>query len=503
MLPEQPHVPLTRPDEDSSVFEAVHRQTRTPSLDEMGPTSLVRPSPMGGSCRIEFWYSRKQALLFIVSLFLLASVFGSLIPPFQSPDEFNHLKRAYLLPRGIVAVGSVGTRTGAGIDEGLLAYMVCFEPIAADYGAKVDQAAVRACDTLTYTGRRRFSDLSNTAMYFPLLYLPQAVALIFSEDTGLSVKDSYYLARLLSLCTTLTLLLWAMTIYPVPPAVLALFILPMSLFQMSSASLDAVSFATTALAASLFLRGYRRDLLFGHGLHTLLATCIFLLATSRFICIALTPMLVVLYGVRKSRSYAISFVAVLTLSLAWIIFARTTVHGQGAMTQATSSSDIIRYYLIHPVTFLGVVFRTLTDATILRGYWEMFVGVLGWMDIPLGSAAYVSFAVELMAVVIVSTPASSLRYLNRGHLTVAGAGIATLLLLFLVALSAWTEHPATVVRGIQGRYLYPIVILLLFACWTGRPCTKRLAASVTILIFMAVSSVDFTVPRLIHRYYAH
>jgi uncharacterized membrane protein len=403
----------------------------------------------------------------------------------------------------VIVVGNRGTLTGAGIDEGLLGYMDCFHGIPFNYGAKVQQSTIRACDGIHFTGQQRFSSLPNTAVYFPLLYAPQALALALGERSGLSVRNSYYLARLFATATTLALLMWALLIYPAPPAAIALFTLPMCLFQLSSASLDAVTFATTVVAASLFLRGYSQELSFSRLLQLALATCLLLLATSRIIYIALSPLLLVLYRVRRSPIYIISFFAVFALSLAWTAFALSTVHGQGAIAQETSAADIVRFYVVHPGAFLGVIFRTLTKGSVLRGYWQMFVGVLGWLDTPIGVIAYVVFAIELTAIFVVSISIGSLRSLNTGHLALACTTGAATLLLFLVALSAWTIHPATVIEGVQGRYFYPIAILFVYSFWSNTSSRTGITLSFAILIVMVVSSAEFGVPRLLYRYYAN
>jgi uncharacterized membrane protein len=168
-----------------------------------------------------------------------------------------------------------------------------------------------------------------------------------------------------------------------------------------------------------------------------------------------------------------------------------------------SSSDIIGYYLVHPETFLRVVFRTLTDAATLHAYWQEFVGQLGWGEILIGSTVCAAFTIEFVAIVIVSGSAASLRCLSKSHLALACAGGAAMLLLFLVALSAWTLHPATIVQGIQGRYFYPIAFLFAFACWTGKLSKIGAVLSSAILVLMAASSVELVVPRLLVRYYSH
>lgn len=450
-----------------------------------------------------FWYSRNQALLLMAGLFLLTRVFGGVTAPFQSPDEFNHLKRAYLLSTAVLITDNRGPLSGGLVDKGLLQYMDCFTEIPNNYSAKVSRSEIRSCNEIHFADKRIFSDLDNTAMYFPFLYTPQAVALLIGEKFRLTVANSYYLARLFSSCAALALLLAALMIYPAPPSVLALFTLPMCVFQLSSASLDGMTFATTVLAASIFLRGCDKRLEFNSRLHFVLAACVFSLSTARDIYIVLTPLLALLYKARRSPSYIISFLTVLCLSLVWIIFALKAVHGQGAIVQQTSTPDILRYYGMHPGTFLAVVVRTLTEDGVIRSYWRMFVGSLGSLDTPVASAAYIVFAFELLAIALVSTSAASLRSLNTANLVLACAAVASTLLLFLVALSAWTAHPATFIERMSGRYFYPGAFLFLFASTPPALSRTGVALSYALLILMGISSVEFAVPALVDRYYTH
>src|SRR6185295_8305915 len=92
----------------------------TESRQETSASSLTYPAPpavpaaecASGGDKIQFWYSKEQAMALLAGLFLIVRLFGELTPPFQSPDEFNHIKRAYLLSKGVIAVGSRGTQTG-------------------------------------------------------------------------------------------------------------------------------------------------------------------------------------------------------------------------------------------------------------------------------------------------------------------------------------------------------------------------------------------------------
>ena len=102
--------------------------------DNADHPSDVRTNEM---CDAGFWYSRNAVLSFLASLFLIVLSISYLIPPFQSPDEFNHLKRAYLLSKGYVFLNKMNNGTGGYIDTGLLEYMKLFEGIHFKYDKKL------------------------------------------------------------------------------------------------------------------------------------------------------------------------------------------------------------------------------------------------------------------------------------------------------------------------------------------------------------------------------
>jgi hypothetical protein len=175
-----------------------------------------KPNPANRDCDMGFWYSRNEIIVLLVFLLLLVNSLSCLIPPFQSPDEFNHLKRAYLLSKGEVVLGSANGLTGGRIDTGLLDYMDYFHEIPFRYEKKITNPGAWSTREIAWSGRRQFSALPNTAAYLPLPYMPQALAFIVGEQTALSVGDTYYLARVLSLIATLGLLFAAFLVYPVP-----------------------------------------------------------------------------------------------------------------------------------------------------------------------------------------------------------------------------------------------------------------------------------------------
>ena len=466
----------------------------------------------------EFWYSRRSALAFLAALFLLVQSLSYLIPPFQSPDEFYHLKRAYLLSAGTVLLDKENGVSGGYIDTGLLDYMSHYRQgqwffyAAADPPSKAKPALAKE---IRWSGRVAFSDVPNVAVYFPLPYLPQAIAFVVGKSTGLTVASSYYLARWLSLVAALSILCAACFLYPVPPLVAVLFLMPMTIYQLGSASLDGVSFSTVALTGALYMRAATKEYSFTTGMQIFLALCLFSLATTRINLIVLTVLPAALYTVRRSYSYFITSGVALLLSLAWTFFAVSTVSG-GHGNAPEVRSQMTTYYLHHPGSFLEIVVNTLTNASLLSFYWRMFVGVFGWSGIEfsdggtfkewgifLSPVDYVSFGLLLAIVTCFSFRWRLALSLCSPSIWLVVATVLSACLILPILLVTWTPQAAKFIFGIQGRYFIPTVILLSFALPGARLVGNSAMALRALLLLAAIISVTVMPPVLLSAWWGN
>jgi uncharacterized membrane protein len=446
-----------------------------------------------------FWYSPNGVSVAILVLFLSVQAISFLTPPFQSPDELSHLSRAYLLSKGEIFLGQRAGETGGNIDTGLLAYMDLFHRFSSQYDRKITAADMRSSRRITWTGKRQFRPLSNTAVYFPLPYLPQALALGLGESLHFSIETTYYLARLFSLLATMGLLWVALLVYPAPLFVFVLFAMPMTLFQMGCASLDSVSFGTTVLGASLFMRGSDPRLSFDSFTYATLLVCIFSLSTSRISLIPVTVLPATLHTVRRSRSYLVSGVVCLLLSLAWIAFALVTV--KGGVPSTFSMGDTAKQYLANPNALLRIVVDTFSSMEVLKTYWYMFVGVLGWLDVPLDSYVYLLFGILLFSVATLSIQRSRSSWRSAGSASLLRVAVVSLVFTFIIELLTWTPYDANRIVGIQGRYFIPIAILLAYSIFTRRlsaPETRWSLLAICLSIPIALFSAA---QKLLQRYW--
>jgi|GEM_PF-900597 uncharacterized membrane protein/Tfp pilus assembly protein PilF len=450
-------------------------------------------------CYAEFSYSRHAVLSLLASLFLIVLSISYLIPPFQSPDEFNHLKRAYLLSQGDVFLHNKDNVTGGYIDSGLLDYMALFVDIPFNYDHRIYSNLLLSAKHVQWSGKRDFSGLPNTALYFPLPYIPQALAFIVGQNSRMTVSNTYYLARFFSLTATLTLLGCALLLYPAPLIVIVAFIIPMSLFQLASASLDSVSFAICVLAASLYMRGVDNKYSFNKFMLYALTVCVFALATSRCNLFLLTLLPGFIYINRRSSSYLLHSAIVFIVALAWIVYSTITV--QGIPASELSTKGIVFYYLHHPIRFCDVIYATISNKPILISYWQTFVGILGWLDTPLGSDVYVAFAVLLCILAGVSFQRNTACLINWRKGLFIGVTIASGFLVFVVLLAGYTPHPAHVVACVVGRYFTTFFILLCYAIFDRRLSRIEFRLGLIIIFLMLCLSIAGMSSRLLTRYW--
>jgi uncharacterized membrane protein len=448
---------------------------------------------------VAFQLSPSILLALLAALFFVAQSVSYLIAPFQSPDEFSHVKRAYLLSKGQITTLLHDNKTGGYVDVGLLEYMKCFDQLPFRYEQRVSFHPLSLCAAEKWHREEKFTDFADTANYFPLIYAPQAIALAIGRKMELGVQNSYYLARFLSLSATLAIIYAAFRIYPLPLSVLALFATPMTLFQMGSASQDSVAFAVTTIATALFLRGANRAFSFTNVMHLTLASCAFVVCTARLNLLPMTILPALLHSVRPSRWRLASATAVVLLTLLWIAYAFVTVHQP--ISHDLTATQVSIYYATHPASFFRVFYNTLTDFDSNLFYATSFIGTLGCLDTPLNPSAYIACGLLLLLIIALGIKRPNAQLLDTANIALVLISLSCWILLYVIFLLVWTDQPATIITGVQGRYFTLILILLLPALSNGSLSRWPHRLSIGLVFLLLQVSAIATWPTLLHRYW--
>lgn len=442
--------------------------------------------------------------IFLLCFFIVAYIFTAIVPPFQAPDEFDHVERAYLLSEGHVMLESInGSPSGGQIDQGLLDYMSYFTPLKSSANRKISMSELASAGQVRWANDKfGFRTPTGTAYYFPALYLPAAIGLKIGRTFNLTISHSYHLARLLTLCACLLILLFAFRLYPPPTFVLAILALPMNLFLLSTTVLDSMATSVAILALAAFMRTVADKNETSLSVIRTLVISTSLVAACRANLLPLLALPFAAYIFRRERQVLAWATISTLLVLAWTVWTvKFTVYPPGG--RDVDHMGLLLSYVFHPIKFLAIVYATLSDPAIVSFYGNSFIGVLGWLDTPLPEGVYHLFGIVLITLLILSFSWHNFRADWKWRGLVILCAIASILLIFLALLVQWTIGPAVKVDGVQGRYFTIPVLILAYALFsTPRPMAGiGEMARTYISAFVLILTINYGVAALVNRYH--
>lgn len=437
-------------------------------------------------------------------LLVLAAAIGlsALIPPIQSPDEHSHILRAYMISKGEISLRTPpGMSSGGAVDPDLLVFVDPYLSIIARNAQERLGPEQRAqAESLRWGVAQRFFPVPGTGYYMPLVYAPQAAALWTGRALGLTIADSYRLVRLAVLLSCVGLLAAAWRIMRPPPLAIALLLLPMTLFQLLSPTLDGLTTSLAVLALSLFFDAVLRQGEWPGGRSWLLAATVALLATSRIQLLPLLALPFCIAWTRRSRRDAVLGAAAVLVSIAWLAFALTnTVDLRVQRGQTTV--QLLLQYAADPMGFLRVISASFADPELGPFYLHSFIGVLGWLDTLLPPLAYPALWTGLGLCAIASALGADPRKAWPARVLLALAALASALLVFLALLVTWTAHPAATVAGVQGRYFVVPAIMLAYAIGATAPRRAVSRPTLALLVVVTAVSLHALVSAVLARYH--
>ena len=399
-----------------------------------------------------------------------------LTPPFQVPDEPNHLARAFQVSDGHPIAQRTADSVGGLLPRSLgqvAAAVMGKVPFNPDVKQDLD-AWARAFEIPLRPDDRVETAFPNTALSGPVAYLPQAVGVGIGRGIGVSALMVLYLGRIASmlLCVAITTLAirW-LAIRPWTSVLLSL--LPMTLFVRSSVPTDRPPLPRTMLALAIChwpirtatgdsnvapsrsesVDRTRRGLLFSTA--ALLALGKPPYGAAAFLALATPPRLI--GGVKRYLSMSLVLTVVFLVAQggwALAMSGKTAVMAPGAdpATQLAYVSD-------HPGDAAAFLARDLARSAPALAH--QAVGVLGWLDAPVPGviAALLGLIVLLVALGEPGPPSGCAGYRWLGAAIGAFGALARHAMNYVW----WTPPGAPRVEGIQGRHFLPLIPFLFLA----------------------------------------
>ncbi|MBL6791339.1 MAG: DUF2142 domain-containing protein [Methylophilaceae bacterium] len=443
-----------------------------------------------------FWIfklnNKKSSYFIWLILFFSTIIIASLQPPFQTPDEFNHFKRAYLLSEGEVFFNTKDLKTGGNIDSGLLAFMNLYQDIPYHYENKYEKNILEKSYKISWTNQKEFSPFPNTAVYFPLIYLPQAMLINTSKFFSMNLYDSYLLVKFGCILFTFLLLLIANKIYSISYFGIALLGMPMSLYLTGSTHPEPFSYGLLLIVAALFLSSFNNKKKYSTYQNFIILIILLTLTVYRFYLFPFFILPLTLLIKYRDKVALLSFLLITLSSFLWTLYAANNVVGFEHWTNV--DKPLINFTLDF-FRIATLIFNTLVNTEALSFIFKSFVGILGWLDSPLNHFQYLFLLFFLVTIFFITNDFKRFKNLlvNENFIALIAIFFSVLLMFILLIFSA-TGDSSLVIQGIQGRYFIPLILVFSLLI-------KPIFYKNYLIILMISMSTIFSINNIVNRFY--
>jgi len=469
----------------------------------------------------------------LVSLFVVfvlpTGIFLACFVPFgQVPDEPAHVARIESLLHGEISghrvagpevAGRPITLSGVVINAAPLKVTQVFESSAVNL--KMTPAILDRLDSIPWDPRPGFVYAPNTAVYFPVFYVPAALGMGLARLDRRTPVDAVLTARITNLCVYIIISACALALARRGWRVMfAALTLPMTLWLASSCNEDGLLIACSCLAAALLTRacGPRGVSYWGAAL---LFSCVIAVKP------AYLPLAVfmVLPCTRMNRHDVLrAGAAMAAASLPGILWALVMLRyvsgpsiwgapyhpgplwpGDPARLFTGSDPAAQTLVLLHdPWLILKLPLQTIGSRGLLN--LQEAVGGLGNLDVLMADTMYSVWFAAIVLAALGDLLASRETLGPRVGMTLVAllAVAATVIAIFDLEYLTWTEvGHGPLIRGVQGRYAIPLLPMISVALPLLRlPATRWLRGALAVpAIAMAAIGMVYLPALVLETYY--
>lgn len=449
----------------------------------------------------------------MLSILILGSMYLLTLPPISAPDEVSHFASAYGISNRILG--------GEAVDaDGNVWMRRADEWIQNIYGAEGDEARESLGRTLTEETWKQISSHMS-----PVFVAGEAKEMVQSVSAPVNTTPVAYLApalgialgRLLSVNGILlaflgrffNLLFFGMMVYgsmKVLPfgknVVWGISLLPMSLHLAASYSYD-----TFLMGMCIFFGSYCMYLAYAKPMVQKRDIVILAVTAAAFgpckMVYAVMLGFALLIPVKKFggwKNWIISAGTVLAaFAVSMVLVNRSTIatYATGSDTYVSWAAEegfSIPLILHNPIMYIRIMYNSLVH---LGDEWmlQLFGSSLGNLDPVLSVPFLVSLAMGTCLVLLSIRSAGEALYMKRGQkIWICFLAFVCLAGLMTAMLVGWTPLSSTVIEGVQGRYLIPVIPFVLMCM--KNDCVVRTSGDDRKLIYCICALDCYVVLRL-------
>lgn len=405
---------------------------------------------------------------FIVIVALIGISFSIIVPPMQAPDEDVHWLRSYYLATGHISLPSNLNNIPISFDEyfrGIGSFDMPF-----NYNTKVNKEEFKEMLTqpLDKQETMSYSKGSRTDSYLIFAYLPQSIGMAIGNILSLPPFWILLLGRITNLVVWCTICSVALYIMPIKKQLLlAIILMPMSVFQAASLSPDAVLNASSFLLIAYILNlKYREDTIKVKDYIILIVCSIGIVSVKNPYLILLGLMLVIpkeKFNNNTKYQGIIKIMSIIGIGLIGLILygviKLTTIEIVPVDGNTVGVLDVVKDTMINFNVFIKLVLNDLNEN--LKYYYQSMVARFGWLDTPMPLYIIRIYAISVILIAIIHDGTENkLEVKNKIWMLCLFSGFTVMLIMVGVLWAETDWKTLTSVSGIQGRYFVPFIILI-------------------------------------------
>lgn len=461
------------------------------------------------------FFEKPQKIFLIFALFW-GLVFALFNPPFQAPDEPEHLFKMWGITQGSLNFKKLTVKTSeqktkiAGqilpkglIEAGQKTYNLHFKP-----NKKTSLNETKEIIKIKLEKENPIFLKYPIPSYTPISYLPTLFFIWILSWFHATPFLMLITSRICSLITYIFLTYHAIKITPIKKWLfLVLALMPMCIYEASACSTDALSNGTALLFIAYTLNlaynkkiekiGYKENIIF-FSLIAILSICKFAYLPMLFLYLII-PTNKFNKTTNKLKCFIILAFTVSTITIGFLLshFLLT----KDVQLSSFHNMDVNLIFLTaitHPIQYILLIIKTLIHNFYM--YLTFFVGTFGWLDTPLPPIAVFSY---ILLLIVHSLNNENIKVKNIKTIDKLMFATVCICCTFLICSACYLIFwllPNNTINGIQGRYFIPYILLFFLLFNNTKFDFEKI--SIKMVSIILINLILFSsIIRIIYRFY--
>jgi uncharacterized membrane protein len=460
-------------------------------------------------------FLQKPHQMFAVIAFVFGAFFLIATPPFQVPDEGDHMKRSYALAEFNTVQKRVNGESGDYLPSSIDSTIKIFNYLRWQPKNHVKSEQIKEALKIPLENDKRTFVNVTAVGYFYVSYLPQIPAIYIGKLLNLNVLYMMYLGRLFGLLFYIVCVWFALRIIPFGRYLfLTIALLPTCLAQAASWNADSVLFSLSFLGFAIILKKAFSEERFKIDKQMVLMLAILSvmgLMKGVYIPIAFLILLIPRKFFQSRFRYLAFTGSVVILSVVFFYTWKQTFSGQPepkATTKVEATTEVkkgpgrIEILKKDPMLVIDIVENSYR--VFHKMYYESTIGMLGYLDTILPKGVYSTFTFLVIFLALFEADKKyKLKIYQRLMLIIMPLGVCLITILAMYVLVTRPEA-GLVAEGGQGRYIIPVLFPFFLAFYKLIPLNFNLEKNkylVYVLYFVLIILLYRTGLTIIDRYY--